>query len=463
MKTRDQEDRMEPKASFTTEQVQEALQIRDFQFLRKAFLENEVADIAEIFSHLPLPEAIVSFRLVARSLRVEVFSKLELEKQEELLEELPDVIVSPLLNEMEPDDRTHLIERVQPEIRQQILSTLNPKERQVARKLLSYPEGSVGRLMTPDILVLNGNMTVAGALDLIRWTKALPHDYLNYLFICDDQGVLIGEVSLAELVISDPQTRSISHIMKKNSVVLAPDEEATEAVEIFRKYDRNYIPVVDQEKKIIGIVTSDDVFDVAEEEATEDLQQFGGQDALEDSYFQTPTFTMIKKRLGWLAVLFVCGFFSCQALQSYEGTLEQAIFLMFFLPIVTSVGGNSGTQAASLIIRGLAIKEMTLRDAWPVLRREIVTGLVLGLTLSLLGFAFVFILGMGSVVGLIVAVSVISVVLLGVVAGSMLPFVFEKFKLDPAVVSSPFISTLLDVTGIIIYINVAISMMQHFQ
>ena len=172
---------------------------------------------------------------------------------------------------------------------------------------------------------------------------------------------------------------------------------------------------------------------------------------------------MLKKRLGWLVILFICGFFSCEVLRNYEATLSQWGFLLFFLPIVTSVGGNSGTQAASLIIRGIAINEMSVRDAWLVFRREVAIGLLLGCVLSMLGFFRAYTWGMGSVVGIIVAVTVVLVVLFGVIAGSMLPFVFERFKLDPAVVSSPFISTLLDVTGIIIYINVAVMFMYYFQ
>lgn len=446
----------------TTQCILSALDYRDFKFLRACFKDNELADIAEIFSELEISACISLFRLVPRSRRPDLFSYLEFERQEELLEEFPDVLIASLLNEMEPDNRTKLLEELSVEIRNKILLQLDPEERQVAWKLLSYPEDSVGRLMTPDFLALKHDMTVSQALDKIHWNTALPVDYLNYLFVTDHEGVLIGEVSLASLVVCDPRSMQINEIMKKNYVALDPLQEAEEAVEFFRKYDTNFIPVVDEKKKLLGIVTSDDVFDVAEEEATEDIQQFGGHSALEDSYFQTPFFTMVKKRAGWLAFLFVGGFISGEALRGYEDMIAKWSFLVLFLTTINSTGGNSGTQTASLIIRGLAINEISLKDAPRVFRRESLIGITLGFILAFIGGLRALSWNLGLAEAAVIATVVVLVVLIGVVAGSMLPFLFRAVKLDPAVVSSPFISTIMDLTSVILLFNIAKLIMGYF-
>lgn len=446
----------------TIEAVQSSLDYRDFKALRQLFKDNELADIAEVLAEIEISSCIVLYRLVPRSRRADLFAYIPFERQEELLEELPDVIVAALLNEMEPDSRTRLLEDLSVELRNKILLRLDPEERQVAWQLLSYPEDSVGRLMTPEVLALSGSMTVAQALDKIHWNTTLPTDYLSYLFVTGENGVLIGEVSLATLVVCDPRSKRIESIMKKNYVALEPEQEGSEAVEIFRKYDTHFIPVVDQERKLLGIVTSDDVFDVAEEEATEDIQQFGGHQALEDSYFQTPFWTMVRKRVSWLAVLFISGFITGEAIRSHEELLARWGFLMFFLTTINSTGGNSGTQTASLIIRGLAINEISLRDAWKVLRKELLIGMTLGLILSVIGAGRALTWGLGYKVALVVGSTVTLVVLIGVITGSMLPFLFRAIKLDPAVVSSPFISTIMDLTSVLLLFNIAGLVMKFF-
>jgi magnesium transporter len=316
--------------------------------------------------------------------------------------------------------------------------------------------------MTSDFLTLSQGMDVSSALKMIHWSRALPEEFLHYLFVTGDDGVLIGEASLASLVSCDPSSTLIRDMMKKSHVSLSPFDPQQRAVELFRKYDHLYIPVVDQQRKIVGIVTADDVFEVAEEEATEDIQQFGGHGALEDGYFQTPLFTMFRKRAGALAVLFVSGFLTSEALRVYHDTLSQWGFLTFFIPLIIASGGNSGTQAASLIIRGLAINEFTARDSKRILFKEILVGILLGLILAFLWCIRAYFMELSGPVTLTVSLSIIAIVLFGVIAGSMLPFFFRAVKLDPAVVSSPFISTLVDVTGILIFLNLAILIFNYF-
>ncbi len=448
--------------SLSTEFLKSTLELRDFKTLRRIFNENEIVDIAEKFSDLATPECIALFRLVPRNRRPDLFTHLALDSQKELIGEFPKVVMASLLNEMEPDDRTSLLEELDDVARDYVLQALAPEERQIARQLLSYPEQSVGRLMTPDFLALNSSMSVSEALHFIHWTIHVPVEYLHHLFVVDSDSQLIGEVSLASLVVCDPPTMLISSIMKKNIIFLTPEKEEAEAVEIFRKYERSSIPVVDTHKKLIGMVTSDDVFDVAEEFATEDIQQFGGHSALEDSYFGTSLITMFQKRAGWLAFLFLSSIISGQTIRSFESLLSKWGFLVFFFPIVNSAGGNSGTQAASLIIRGLAINELSLKDVWRVFRKEIVLSLLLGIVLGAIGFLIALKWGLGKEVGFIVASSLVCVVMFGVFFGSMLPFVFRSIGLDPAVVSSPFITTLVDFTGIIILFNFATYLMKYF-
>ncbi len=452
----------EPSAILTPVIVADLIESREFKKLRALLKEMDDADVAELLSQLDIAECVASLRFVARDRRPILFSEMEIERQQELIEELPDVMSSSLLNEMEPDDRTKLFESLPQDICDVLLQKLDPEERAIANQLLSYPEDSVGRLMTPDFLALNERMDVLSALKSIHWSRALPEDFLHYLFVTDEDGKLKGEASLASLVVCDPPSTLIREMMKRSHVSLSPYDPRQRAVELFRKYDHHYIPVVDQDNKIIGIVTADDVFEVAEEEATEDIQQFGGHGALEDSYFQTPLLTMLKKRAGALAILFVSGFLTSEALRIYHDTLAQWTFLTFFIPLIIASGGNSGTQAASLIIRGLAINEFSLRDSGKILCKEIVIGIILGLILASLWCIRAYVMNMSVPQTLIVGISIVCIVLFGVIAGSMLPFFFSAIRLDPAVVSSPFISTLVDVTGILIFINVAIWIFRCF-
>ncbi len=443
--------------------VRDALTEGNLKKLKAVFKENDVADIAEILAETESPSSWELFNLIPRSRKVGVFSFLEIDKQIELIEALPEAVLSRLLNEMEPDNRTRLLEELPKDMHQHILHLLSPSELAVTKTLLSYPEDSVGRLMTPDFLALKQSMKVSQALEYIHWSQTLPVEHLNYFFVTGDDSKLIGEVSLASLVVCDPATKPLSEIMKKNYVFLHPEQEQNDAVEIFRKYDHSYIPVIDDHKVLLGIVTADDVFDVAEDEATEDIHQFGGQGALEEGYFQTPVWVLFQKRIGWLTVLLIGGFISGEALKYFESEIERWTFLSLCLPAILSAGGNSGTQAAALIIRGFGIAEISLGDYLRVLRKESLVSLILGICMALFCYARMVFWGFGQEVALTISLSVWLVVIVGVIFGSMLPFLFQALKLDPAVASSPFISTLVDVSGVLILFSVAKYFLIQFQ
>jgi len=395
------------------------------------------------------------FRLVPSAKRTGLFSHLNSDRQMFLLEHLPDVVETVLLNDMAPDDRTHFLEGLPEDARSQILLKLSPEERRQAFELLSYPENSVGRLMNPEFLALKAGMTAKQALDYIRWSSEYPEEMVHHAFVIDSRGRYLGDVNLSDIVLADSESASIESLMQHRTTSLNVKDDQESAVDYVRKYDRPYVPVVNDDGILEGIVTSDDVFDVAEEEATEDIQQFGGQGILEHSYFATPIFTILRKRAGWLSILFVGELFTGTVLRHYDEAIAQMRYLVYFIPLVISSGGNSGSQAASLIIRGLAVREIRGRDWSRILGREAIMGIGLGLILGVIGFIRAISWGSSPAVGVTVALALIGVVAFGAVIGSMLPILFKKINLDPAISSSPFIASLVDVVGILMLFQIA--------
>ena len=428
---------------------------RQFKSLRQLFRDHEVADIGEALSEVDIDECVVYLRLVPRDKRAELFSFMPVKRQEELIEELPDNVVEMLVNEMEPDDRTRLLEELPFEIRGRVLLKLSPEERRMAWQLLSYPEDSVGRLMTPEFITLRVHDTVSAGLARLRWDPNYPEEQLLYLFVTDEEGKYLGEVSLASLVLADPPTRKIGDIMNTTSIVLRAGDDQESAVDHFRKYDRPFLPVVDDDSVLVGMITSDDVFDVAEEEATEDMAAFGGSSTLEDSYFQASLWQLFSKRVGWLAMLFVGGILTAGVLRHYEALTASMVWLVFFVPLIISSGGNTGSQAAALVIRGIAVREMALRDWYRVLWRELVVGTTLGLGLGVMGFITARYWDLSEVVGFVVFLALVGIVIFGAVTGAMLPFIFKRLNLDPAVSSSPLLASLVDIFGVLFFYNTA--------
>lgn len=448
--------------SLSKEQFHHELRSRLFRGLRQYIRVAEPADIADRIEGLTNAEVIVLFRLIPKRRRSEIFAYLPYDLQERLLEELPDNVVTNLVNEMEADDRTRLLEDLPEEVRGRILMKLSPEERETAWELLSYPEESVGRLMNPDFIALRADMRVGQAIDFLRWNTVYPADLASELFVADAQGRLKGQISLSALVLADAPGSTIESLMEPSNITLKPEDIEEMAVDIFRKYDLSVIPVTDTAGVLLGIVTADDVFDVAEEDATEDIQQFGGQAILEDSYFETPLPTLIRKRAGWLALLFFGEIFTTSALEHYDEAIASMRYLVYFVPLIISSGGNSGSQAASLVIRGLAVNEMRPADFTRVFNREIIAGLFLGIILGVIGYVRAVAWGQSHWVAAVVGLTLIAVVAFGGILGAMMPFMMKALKLDPAVSSSPFIASLSDVAGIVIYFTVATWVMKTF-
>ena len=440
----------------------------NFADLRTVFAEWDAADLAELIADLPEGEKVIVFRLLPHVLATEVFEHLTLETQQHLLRAMGQGEVVALLNEMSPDDRTALLEELPSNVVTQLLKLLTPQERAVAQALLNYPEESVGRLMTPDFLAVRDEWTIREVLDYIR-IHGEDSETLGVVYVVDENRRLIDDLRIGKLLVK-PLDARISDIRDESFVALKVTDPREEAVNVFKKYDRSTLPVVDTLGVLVGIVTADDVLDVAEEEATRDIQMIGGLEALDEPYLATSTLGMVRKRGTWLVVLFLGQLLTATAMGYFEGAIEKAVMLALFLPLIISSGGNCGSQASTLIIRAMAVGELRLRDCFRVARKELSVGLLLGLLLGALGFARITVWSFGSewyygtmvygphwlLLATTVGLSLIGVVLWGALSGAMLPFVLRRLGFDPATSSTPFVATLVDVTGVIIYFSAAV-------
>ncbi len=442
-------------------EIRELLEQRDFLTLRSVLEEWHPVEIAELIEHLEPHQQALIFRILPTTLAADVFEYLELDQQKALLETLAQREIASILNEMDPDDRTALLEELPGNVVQQLLNLLSPEEREIAQALLAYPEDSVGRLMTTDFLSVRAHWSVQEVLNYIR-AHGKDSETLNILYVTDDNGKLIGELPIRKLLLADPQSY-VFDIMNEHFPFLYATDPQEKAIEVFKEYDRVALPVIDTRGYLLGIVTVDDILDVVEEEDTEDIQKFGGMEALETSYTATPILEMVRKRGMWLVLLFIGEMFTATALGYFEHQISQAVILALFIPLLISSGGNSGSQTATLVIRAMALGELQLRDWKKVLRRELLTGLLLGTILGILGFIRAAFTAATDdryapywhLIGTTVLFALIGIVLWGTIVGSMLPFFLRRLGLDPATSSAPFVATLVDVTGIIIYFTVA--------
>ena len=448
------------------------IEARDFAALREVFREWPPADVAEVILDLPEDEQVIIFRVLPHDLAADVFEYIGIEEQQKLLRAMAHEQVVAILNEMAPDDRTALLEELPSDAARKLIRFLTPEERRVATALLGYPEDSVGRLMTPDFIAVKEDWTVQEVLDYIR-AYGQDRETLNFVYVVDDRGKLIDDVRMREFLLR-PLTTKVSEIRDESFAALNVTDSQQDALNVFRRYDRAALPVVDSSGILVGIVTSDDMLDVAEEEATEDIQKFGGMEALDEPYMRIPVWRMVRKRAGWLIILFLGEMLTATAMASYQDELAKALVLALFLPLIVSSGGNSGSQASTLMIRAMALGEVTLRDWWRVMGREVQAGLSLGAILGAIGVVRV---AMWAIVGeqylhrqpygphwplvaITVGISLVGVVLWGTLSGSMLPFLLRRIGADPATSSAPFVATLVDVTGLIIYFSIALAIMR---
>ncbi|HRN19498.1 MAG: magnesium transporter [Trueperaceae bacterium] len=434
---------------------------RHFDALHNRLRPFEPPDLAEVLESLPYEVEAIVFRLLDKERALDTFEYLGLASQERLIRNLGDREVAGILNEMSADDRTALLEELPGEVTRRLMNLLTPEERDVATRLLNYPEDSIGRLMTPDYVAVKRHWTVAEALEHVR-VYGSDSETLNVVYVTGPGGVLIDDLRMREMLLVDPGTR-IADMIDETFVALHASDDQETAVAVFRKHDRSALPVVDSKGVIVGIVTVDDVFDVAEEEATEDIQMLGGVEALDEPYLSISLGKVIRKRAFWLVLLFLGQTLTATAMGFFEAEIASAVVLALFLPLIISSGGNSGSQAAALVTRAMALGEVGVRDWWQIMRRELGAGLVLGLMLGALGFIRVAIWGLvfdaygGNwlLIGLTIFMSLVGVVLWGSLTGSLLPIALKRLGADPAASSTPFVATIVDVTGIVIFFALA--------
>lgn len=421
---------------------------------------NEIASILEEMED-PMDQKNV-FGFLDLKLAAETFKFLEHEQQNYLLHSLPYEKIAELINELSPDDRTAFLEELPGAAVKELLVLLEPAERAVTLTLLGYPEGSVGRLMTTDYLAVKKHWTVEKVLNYIR-KYGKYSETINVIYIIDDDGVLLDDIRIREFLFVSPETK-VSELMDSRYISLSVYDDEESAIMVFKSNNRVALPATDKDGVMLGIITIDDVLRLAEQEDTEDIQKMGGNEALEEPYIDAPIVKLIQKRAGWLIILLLGEMLTASAMAVFEDELAKAVVLALFVPLIISSGGNTGSQAASLIIRAMALGEISISDWWRVMRREFYTGLVLGIILGVIGFLRIFVWTFFTniygphwfEVGLTVGFSLVGVVLWGSLAGSMLPLFLKRLGADPAVSSAPFIATLVDVTGLIIYFSFAL-------
>ncbi|MGE5519534.1 MAG: magnesium transporter [Candidatus Dadabacteria bacterium] len=447
-------------------ELEHVLQNADAEEIRTFLDDQNISDVAELIYEMPGEEArIISSMSIHRA--AGVFKILELSTQQDIIQQLPPSKTAELLNELPPDDRTALLEDLAPDAVRELIKLLNPEERKITLSLLGYPENSVGRLMTPDYVYVYENNTVQQVLETVR-RVGKNSETIDVIYVINEKGELLDDIRIREFILASPN-RKVSELMDDRVIALNAYDDQEVANDAFKMNNRVALPVVSNNNKLLGIVTIDDILWVASEEFSEDIQKIGGTVALEQPYLEIPFVKLIKKRAGWLIILFLSEMLTATAMAYFSDEIQKAYILSIFVPLIMSSGGNSGSQASTLIIQALAVGEVSIKDWWRVMKREIFSGLTLGGILGIIGFVRIMVwhvlMQKGIIedlygqywfyVGLTVGVSLVGVVLWGTLTGSMLPLLLKKLGADPAASSAPFVATLVDVTGLIIYFSAA--------
>lgn len=436
-------------------QTEDKLQIR-------AFLNDQnISDVADLVYEFPDFEGqIVANMSVHRA--ASVFKILDLSTQKRIIHELPANTTASLLNELPADDRTDFLEELPGNVVRELIKLLEPEERKITLSLLGYPENSIGRLMTPDYVYVYPENTIEEVFATIR-KYGKDSETINVIYVINEKGELLDDIRIRDFILNPPD-KKVAELMDDRVVSLLAYEDQETASEVFKMNNRDALPVVSNSNKLLGIVTIDDILWVAEEEFSEDMQKMGGTAALEEPYIEMPIFSLFRKRIVWLVILFFGELITISAMQQFQDEIARVVILATFIPLIISSGGNSGSQASTLIIQAMALGEVTITDWWRIMRREIFSGFLLGLTLCIIGIAVISIWHLFSPltfgeyhlrIAFTVGLSLIGIVLWGSLMGSMLPLILKRLGADPAASSTPFVATLVDVTGLLIYFGTA--------
>ncbi|MEO1802690.1 MAG: magnesium transporter [Cyanobacteria bacterium J06629_2] len=427
-------------------QLELLLESGNLQGAKSLLIPVQPVDIAEAIEGLPQATQLIAFRLLSKAEAIEVYEYLNSDVQQALIQEFKRQEVLDVVDQMSPDDRARMFDELPAKVVRRLVSQLSPKERQATAILLGYGEETAGRIMTPEYISLKENLTVSQTLERIR-NLANASEVVYYLYVTDNSRRLTGIVSLRDLVIAAPDT-TLTEIMTRDVVFVHTDTDREEVARTIQRYDIVAVPVVDSEERLVGVVTVDDIIDIIEQEATEDIYALGGVQSDKDNYFQTNLLTVARRRVVWLFVLLLTNTVTGAIIRSQEALLQQVVILAAFIPLLTGTGGNVGAQSSTVVIRGLNTDEIANMGAGKVIFREATAGILLGLILGSVATVWAYLLQGSLAVAMSVGISLVAIALLASVAGSALPFMFRSLGLDPALMSAPFITTAVDVLAI---------------
>lgn len=453
---------------FILGQVESLLEQNDTQGLFLFLEDLNISEVKDLIDEVPeygpkfielmsINRAVHTFRILDFPVQQRIFKKLSVQRIKDLINELP------------PDDRTSFLSELSGDVVKKLIILLPPEERKEAMGLLGYAEDSIGRLMTPDYVAVKPDWDVDTVLEHIR-KFGKESETIDVIYVIDDDGLLIDDLQIRKILTAPPNAQ-VKDLVDGRLISLHAIDHQEEAIETFRLNNRVALPVTNNANVLLGIVTVDDILWIQKEEYTEDMQKIGGTEALDEPYLDTPIMGLFRRRVGWLSILMVGGFFTTYAMDIFQTDIDKLVFLSIFVPLVISCGGNSGSQASTLIIQAMALGEVTIKDWWQVMRREIVSGALLGATLAVIGFLRILIEHyiypdkygeMWLALSGTISFSLFFIVLWGSLSGSMLPIILKKLGVDPATSSNPFVATLVDVTGVIIYFGTATYFLGQF-
>ncbi|GJD18168.1 Mg2+ transport protein [Rivularia sp. IAM M-261] len=434
-------------------QLETLLRRQNYEGAKALLVPVQPVDIAEAIEDLPEAMQAIAFRLLSKKEAIEVYEYLPPNLQQAILADFHRQDVLDIVENMSPDDRARLFDELPAKVVRRLLRELSSTERDATNLLLGYKPDTAGRIMTPEYVSLKENLTATQALERIR-KNASGSETIYYLYITDDARRLTGVLSLRELVLA-PLEETINNIMTRDFVFVHTDTDQEEVAHTIKRYDLLALPVVDSEQRLVGIITVDDAIDVIEREATEDIYTLGGLESGDDNYFQTNLFTVARRRVVWLLVLLLTNTATSAVIRSQEDVLEQVVALTAFIPLLIDTGGNVGAQSSTVVIRGLNTKEVEVNKAFNIMQRELIAGAMLGVMLGLVVTIWAYFIQGNLAVAMAVGISLCAISLIASLAGSALPFLFRSLGLDPALMSAPFITTAVDVLGVLIYLNVA--------
>ncbi len=434
-------------------QLQILLAQKNYEGAKTLLIPVQPVDIAEAIAIIPETMQVIAFRLLDKAKAIEVYEDLNLEIQQFLLEKFQADEAQQIIESIAPDERVKLFDELPPSIVRRLISQLSAEERQATSLLLGYSPDTAGRIMTPEYIALKEQLTAIQAQERIR-SLAKSAEVNYYIYVVDSSKKLLGITSLKDLIIALPQ-QSLGEIMTRDVIYAYTDSDREQVAQLIQRYDLLALPILDKEENLLGVVTVDDVIDILQAEATEDIYTMGAVQADDDSYFNQNLLSASRKRIPWLLMLLITNSITVIILSRYEQVLDEVVALAFFTPLLIDAGGNVGAQSSTVVIRGLSTDELRGKQPAAIILRELMTGGLLGILLAILVIVVIFLfLGQGAI-GLTVGLSLLSITLIAATSGAALPFLFHFFGLDPALMSAPFITTVVDILGILIYLNIA--------